>query len=161
MKNVLIIGLIGGLLYLGSKALSAKKLSDKSIVRTRNPRIAKINLSGIRLATDLFIDNPTNNSIQITKPVITFTSGGKYIASSIPSKEQFTISAMNQTSLGTIEVEIPWSALTPFISNLLTRIPGLVQSGNATITSLNMPFEYHYSLYINGLFYESQPEILA
>jgi hypothetical protein len=41
MKNILAIGLIGGLLYLGSRVLGAKRLSDRSIVRTLNARIAR------------------------------------------------------------------------------------------------------------------------
>lgn len=161
MRSIVAIGLIGGLLYWGSRALSAKRLSDKSVVRTLNPRIAKITFAGITLATDLFVDNPTHVSVQITKPVITISTGGKYMASSVPTREQYTIAPLSQTSLGTVQVEIPWSELTPYISNLVSRIPALVRGGNSSIQSLNLPLEYRYSVYVNDIFYESNPERLV
>ena len=161
MRSVLAIGLIGGLLYLGSRAFSAKKLSDKSVVRTLNPRIQKITMAGLIIATDIRVDNPTNASVQVTKPVITLSSGGNYVASSVPSRDQFTIAPLSQTSLGITEVEIPWNALTPYISNLVSRIPNLIGRQNTSIESLNLPLEYAYSVYVNGLFYESTPERLV
>jgi hypothetical protein len=141
--------------------LSAKRLSDKSVVRTLNPRIAKITFTGITLATDIYVDNPTNVSVQITKPIITITTGGKYVASSVPTRDQYTIAPLNQTSLGVAQVEVPWSALAPYISNLVSRIPALVSGGNTSIQSLNLPLEYRYSVYVNDIFYESTPERLV
>jgi hypothetical protein len=141
--------------------LSAKRLSDKSVVRTLNPRITKITFTGITLATDIYVDNPTNVSVQITKPVITISTGGKYVASSVPTRDQYTIAPLNQTSLGVAQVEVPWSALTPYISNLVSRIPVLVSGGNTSIQSLNLPLEYRYSVYVNDIFYESTPERLV
>lgn len=161
MRSVLAIGILGGLLYWGSRALSAKRLSDKSVVRTLNPRIAKITFTGITLAADIYVDNPTNVSVQITKPVITISTGGKYVASSVPTRDQYTIAPLNQTSLGVAQVEVPWSALTPYISNLVSRIPALVRGGNTSIQSLNLPLEYRYSVYVNDIFYESTPERLV
>jgi len=161
MRNALTIGLIGGLLYLGSRAWGAKRLSDKSNVRAQNPRISKISLSGISLTTDVLVDNPTNASVSITKPVITFSSGGNYIASSVPSRETFSIAPLQQTPLGSVQVDVPWSALAPYIANLMSRIPALTQNNSAKIESLGMPLEYSYSVYVNGLLYESQPERLV
>jgi hypothetical protein len=161
MRGVLTIGIIGGLLYLGSRVMSAKKLSDKSVVRTLNPRIATISFSGITLSTDVYVDNPTNGSVQVSKPVITFTSGGKYIASSVPTRQMFTIAPMSQTSLGTIQVEIQWNVLTPYISNLVSRISALTQKNNVSFKALDMPLEYYYSVYVNDLYYESSPETLV
>ncbi|WP_421752496.1 hypothetical protein [Croceimicrobium sp.] len=161
MRSIVAIGLIGGLLYWGSRAFSAKRLSDKSVVRTLNPRIAKITLAGVTLATDIYVDNPTNGSVQITKPVITISTAGKYVASSVPTRDQYTIAPLKQTSLGVAQVEIPWSALTPYISNLVSRIPALVRGGNTSIQSLNLPLEYRYSVYVNDIFYESNPERLV
>ena len=161
MRGVIVIGLIGGLLLWGSRALAAKRLSDKSVVRTLNPRIAKITLTGITFATDIYVDNPTNVSVQVTKPVITITTGGKYVASSVPARDEFTIAPLNQTSLGVAQVEVPWSALTPYISNLVSRIPALVRDSNTSFQSLNLPLEYRYSVYVNDIFYESTPERLV
>lgn len=161
MRGILTIGLIGGLLFLSTRAWGAVKLGQRAVVRTLNTRISKITLAGLTLATDLFVDNPTNGSVQVTRPVVTFLSGGKYIASSVPSKELFTISPLNQTSLGTVKVDISWSALTPYIANLISRIPALARNTNTSLKDLNLPLEYKYSLYVNDLFYESTPQPLA
>ncbi|CAN0071697.1 unnamed protein product, partial [Chrysoparadoxa australica] len=157
VNKVLLIGLFGGAIYLGTRLLGAKRLSEKSIVRTLNPPIAKITFSGITVATDVVVDNPTNSSVQITKPVIKISSNGNYLASSIPEKGVINIAPIGQTSLGTVTVDIPWSALTPFISGLISRIPGLVSKNNLDSNSLGIPMEYSYSLYVNNLFYESAP----
>lgn len=161
MRGVLAIGLLGGLLYLGSRIWSAKKIGDKSIVRTQKPRISKITLAGLTVATDLFVDNPTNAVVQVSKPVVTFSSAGNYIASSIPSQEMFSIEPLSQSSLGTTEVEIPWTALTPYITGLLNQIPAIASSTNTSLNSLNIPLEYSYSLYVNDLFYQSAPESIV
>jgi hypothetical protein len=161
MRGVLAIGLLGGLLYLGSRLWSAKKIGDKSIVRTQKPRISKISLAGLTVATDLYVDNPTNSTVRVSKPVVTFSSGGNYIASSVPSQDMFDIEPLSQSSLGTTEVEIPWTALTPYISGLLSRIPAIAANTDTNLQSLNIPLEYSYSLYVNDLFYQSAPEKVA
>jgi hypothetical protein len=91
MKNLLAIGITGTLMYLGFKAFGLNRFNVYSVVRTLNPRITKITLTGLSLATDISIDNPTNTSLKVSKPVVTITTGGKYAASSVPSTETFTI----------------------------------------------------------------------
>ena len=59
MKNLLAIGITGTLLYLGFKAFGLNRFNVYSVVRTLNPRITKITLTGLSLATDISIDNPT------------------------------------------------------------------------------------------------------
>jgi hypothetical protein len=160
VKNFLLIGLIGGALYLGSRMLGAKRLGDKSIVRALNPKISKITMAGISLSTDVVVDNPTNSSVQITKPVIKLSSNGNYLASSVPEKGILNISPIGQSNLGTITIDIPWSALTPFISGLINKIPSLIGKKNVETKTLGVPLEYSYSLYVNNLFYESTPTTL-
>jgi len=161
MKNILAIGLIGGLLYLGSRVLGAKRLSDRSIVRTLDARIARVTLQGITLAADIYIDNPTNTSVQVTKPVVTVTSKGKYIASSIPSREQFTIAPLSQTTLGTTEIDISWSTLSPYVSGMIGQLRSLIGQNNLSPQSLRLPLEYYYTVYVDNLFYQSNPEPLV
>lgn len=161
MKPLLSIGLVGGLIFLGSRLLNAKRISEQSIVRTQNPRISKIGLDGLVFSVNALVDNPTNTRVEISKPVITFTSNGNYIASSVPSRETFSIKGLSQTSLGAIEVPISLSALSPYFSNLISRIPSLTQNGSSNPASLGMPLEYTYSLYVNGVFYQSPPERIA
>ena len=71
MKNLLAIGITGTLLYLGFKAFGLNRFNVYSVVRTLNPRITKVTLTGLSLATDISIDNPTNTSLKVSKPVVT------------------------------------------------------------------------------------------
>ena len=165
MKNLIAIGLIGGLLFFGSRLVGAKRLSDKSVVRTLNPRIHKVDISGIIVRTEIAVDNPTSDTITVTKPVITLTSSGKYLASSVPENKTISIKPLSQTSLETAEISIPWTSLTGYVSNLIARIPTLIASyrstGKLSFSSIAIPLEYKYSTYVNDLYYESTPEKLV
>ncbi len=161
MRNLFLVGMVGGVLYLGAKLFGAKRLSDKSVVRTLNPRVAKVNLQGITLETDIMVDNPTNASVQITKPVIKLSSKGHYLASSIPQKGVISIAPIGQTSLGTTTIDIAWGSLTPLISNLVGKIPQLIKAKSFDLKALGIPMEYSYSMYVNNLFYESEPTVLS
>ena len=152
------IGITGTLLYLGFKAFGLNRFNVYSVVRTLNPRITKVTLAGLSLATDISIDNPTNTSLKVSKPVVTITTGGKYAASSVPSSETFNIAPQVRSSLGTIEVQVPWTSLTPYISNLVSRIPILIGKSKQVLSELDLPMEYYYTVYVNDLFYQSAPE---
>ena len=139
MKNVLSLGIIGSLVYLISRASGAQRISDRSVVRTLNTRISKITLQGITVATDIAVDNPTNTAVRVTKPVVTVTTSGTYIASSIPSRTVFTIAPLSQTSLGTTEIDLNWSSLTPYISGLVAQLRALIGKSNIDAAQLNLP----------------------
>jgi len=158
LKNLVVIGITGTLLYLGFKAFGLNRFNVYSVVRTLNPRITKVTLAGLSLATDISIDNPTNTSLKVSKPVVTITTGGKYAASSVPSSETFNIAPQVRSSLGTIEVQVPWTSLTPYISNLVSRIPILIGKSKQVLSELDLPMEYYYTVYVNDLFYQSAPE---
>ena len=141
MKNLLAIGITGTLLYLGFRAFGLNRFNVYSVVRTLNPRITKVTLMGLSLATDISIDNPINTSLKVSKPVVTITTGGRYAASSVSSTESFNIAPQTRSSLGSIEVEVPWTSLTPYISNLVSRIPSLNYNPIATYRNkYNTPF---------------------
>lgn len=161
MKNLWVIGITGILLFLGFKAFGLKQFNVYSVVRTLNTRIAKVTLAGLSLATDIAIDNPTSTSLNVSKPVVTITTGGKYAASSVPSRETFTIAPHTRSSIGTIEIEIPWTSLTPYIADLISRIPSLIGKSNQSPAALDLPMEYYYTVYVNDLFYQSNPEKIA
>jgi hypothetical protein len=161
MKNLLAIGITGTLFYLGFRAFGLNRFNVYSVVRTLNPRITKVTLTGISLATDISIDNPTNTNLKVSNPVVTITTGGRYAASSVPTTETFTIAPQTRSALGTIEVEVPWSSLTPYIANLVSRIPSLIGKTNQSPAALDLPMEYYYTVYVNDLFYQSSPEKIA
>lgn len=161
MKNLLAIGILGGLLFYGSRIFGAKRISDKSVVRTLKPRVYKVDASGITLRADVAVDNPTNTTITVTKPTITLSTEGKYLASSVPQNKIFTIQPLSQTSLETTEIFIPWITLSGYLSSIVSRIPTLVNTYRATgklgLEALAIPLEYKYATYVNDLFYESDP----
>lgn len=161
MRQLFAIGLIGGLFYLGTRVLGAKRLSERSVVRTLNPRIAKVNFNGLQVAAEVVIDNPTNTKLKVSQPVVTLTTGGEYLASSVPQQKVFTIAPLSQSSLGTTLIELSWSSLTPYVSGLVRQIPALVGRGNLSFKSLNIPLEYHYSAYVDDIFYQSPSQSLV
>ena len=48
---------------------------DSISTKLMNPRIHKVNLSGITFRTEVAINNPTKDSMTITKPVVTSMRG--------------------------------------------------------------------------------------
>ena len=58
MKNLLAIGITGTLLYLGFKAFGLNRFNVYSVVRTLNPRITKVTLTGLSLARRVWQPNP-------------------------------------------------------------------------------------------------------
>lgn len=159
MNKLLTLGIIGGLIYLSTRLVGLKRISDNSVVRTLNPRIHKADVNGLVIRTDIALDNPTNTAITITKPVITISTDGKYLASSVPQTSVFTIAPQTQTSLEVAEISIPWMSLTGYIGSLITKIPAIIASykdnGKLDLKALSIPLEYKYSTYINNMYYES------
>lgn len=76
MKDLLVVGIIGLALYYGSRVMQAKKGGDNSIVRALNPRIVKTDNNGLVVRFDMAVDNPTNTSVRLSKPVITLSRSG-------------------------------------------------------------------------------------
>jgi hypothetical protein len=159
MKDLLIIGIIGAALYYGTRVMSAKKVGDKSIVRAFNPRIVKTDNNGIVVRFDVAVDNPTNTSVRLSRPVITISSQGKYLVSSIPESRFFQIAPLSQSSLDSADITIPWVSLSGYLADILVRIPSLLksfqQTGRLDFQQLAIPLEYKYSTYVNDLYYES------
>ena len=165
MNKVIAMGLSVGLLLLGSRLWGLKRISDNSVVRTLNPRIHKVDISGITVRMEVAVDNPTKDSITVTKPVIILTSGGNYLASSVPENKVYTIQSLAQTSLETAEISIAWTSLTAYMSSLVSKVPSLISAykstGKLEFSTLAIPLEYKYSTYVDGNPYESTPEKLV
>jgi len=62
-----------------------------------NPCIHKVDLKGIAFRTEIKIQNPTKNSMNITKPVVTLSSNGKYITSNSPEQKSIVIEPLTTT----------------------------------------------------------------
>lgn len=127
MRDFIVIGIIGVALYYGSRVLGAKKIGDKSVVRALNPRITKTDGNGIVVRFDVAVDNPTNTTVRLSKPIITLTSQGKYIVSSVPENKSYLIAPLSQTSLEASEITIPWITLSSYLADMLTKSSFLLQ----------------------------------
>ena len=74
MNKVLGIGLIGLGAYGLIKLLRMKNVGDSISTNLVNPRIHKVTLQGISFRTEVAINNPTKDSVKITKPVVTLST---------------------------------------------------------------------------------------
>jgi len=163
MNKIVGVGIVG-LLSLGAyKLLGMKSLSDKLVSELSNPRLGKLDWNGLYFQTEVNVKNPTQNSITITKPVVTLMTNGKYITSSNPEQKKIVIQPLAVTKIDTIELAVSWSIISPYVSNIISKIPDLISkhtsSKKLSIASvLSIPIEMKYSLYANNLYYESDPE---
>lgn len=165
MNTIFKIGIVGGLAYGIYKLMGMKRVSDKVVTSLSNPRIHTADIRGLVIRTEINVDNPTKSSIKITKPVITLTTKGKYITSTQPENKEITIKPLATSQIDTIELVVPWTILAGYIINILGKIPQIIaafKSKDLTAfgEALAIPLEMKYSLYADGLSYESEPEKL-
>ncbi len=163
MKRWVKIGIAGGLALGAIKLFKMKTISEKVVSNLSNPRVHKVDLKGIAFRTEIQIQNPTKNSMNITKPVVTITTNGKYITSTSPSQKTFTIQPLTTTAIDTIEIIIGWTTLAGYVTGVVGKIPSILASFKnkdlkSIAASLAIPMEMKFSLYANGIFYESDAE---
>ena len=165
MNPWLTLGVVGGAVVLGVRLFQAQRVGAKSVVRALNPRIHEADAQGLVLRMELAVDNPTTTSVRVSKPVVTLMTEGRVLASSPPSTRTYEIRPLAQTELDTIEIVIPWMALSGYLTSVIARIPQLVAEHRATgqlsFEALAVPLEYRYSLYVGDFFYESPTERLV
>ena len=118
MNKVLGIGLIGLGAYGFIKLLRMKNVSDSISTNLINPRIQKVSLAGISFRTEVAINNPTKDSIQITKPVVTLTTNGKLLSQSNSENKTITIEPLNVSKIDTIELVLGWTAISSGTSDV-------------------------------------------
>jgi hypothetical protein len=106
MNKLLGIGIAGGLVFGIIKLFKMKTVSDKMVSNLSNPRIHKIDLTGIAFRTEIKIQNPTKSSMTITKPIVTLSNNGKYITSNSPEQKNIVIEPLTTTDIDTIEIPI-------------------------------------------------------
>jgi hypothetical protein len=161
MNKWLKIGIAGGLVLGAIKLFKMKTVSEKMVSNLSNPRIHKIDLSGIYFRTEIKIQNPTKNSMSITKPAVTLTTNGKYVTSNSPEQKEITIKPLTTTDIDTIELNIGWTTLAGYVTGIIGKAPTIISAFKkkdlkSIATALAIPIEMKYSLYANGLFYESE-----
>jgi len=163
MNKWLKIGIAGGLVLGTIKLFKMKTVSEKMVSNLSNPRIHKVDLSGIYFRTEIKIQNPTKNSMTITKPAVTLTTNGKYITSNSPEQKEIIIKPLTTTNIDTIELNIGWTTLGGYVTGIVSKVPSIIAAFKkkdlkGIAAALAIPIEMKYSLYANGLFYESEPQ---
>ncbi len=165
MNKVVGIALGAGLVYGLVRLLKMQNVSDMSTMKMVNPRIHSINLGGLTFRTEVEVNNPSRDSIHITKPVVTLTSKNKFLTQSDAENKEIIIQPLAVTKIDTIELELSWSILAGLIKNIVTKIPAVItawKSGNKKnlVAQLGVPMEMYFTTYVNGLFYQSPSEKL-
>ena len=165
MNKVLGIAIGAGLVYGMVRLLKMQNVSDVSTMKMVNPRIHSINLGGLTFRTEVEVNNPSRDSIRITKPVVTLTSKNKFLTQSDAENKEIVIQPLAVTKIDTIELELSWSILAGLIKNIFTKIPAVItawKSGNKKnlVAQLGVPMEMYFTTYVNGLFYQSPSEKL-
>ena len=165
MNKVVGIALGAGLVYGLVRLLKMQNVSDMSTMKMVNPRIHSINLGGLNFRTEVEVNNPSRDSIRITKPVVTLTSKNKFLTQSDAENKEIIIQPLAVTKIDTIELELSWSTLARLIKNIVTKIPAVItawKSGNKKnlVAQLGVPMEMYFTTYVNGLFYQSPSEKL-
>ncbi len=165
MNKVLGIAIGAGLVYGMVRLLKIQNVSDVSTMKMVNPRIHSISLGGLTFRTEVEVNNPSRDSIRITKPVVTLTSKNKFLTQSDAENKEIVIQPLAVTKIDTIELELSWSILAGLIKNIVTKIPAVItawKSGNKKnlVAQLGVPMEMYFTTYVNGLFYQSPSEKL-
>jgi len=163
MNKFLGIGIAGALAFGVYKLFGMKKISDNVITHLVKPRVHKVDISGIILRTEINIENPTRFTMNITKPVITLMSNGKYITSTKPEQKSVQIKPMGTSTIDTIEIVIPWTTVAAYVSDIISKVPEITEAWKkkdigAFAKALAIPLEVKYSLYANGIFYQADPQ---
>lgn len=163
MNKLVGIGLIGAGAFGLIQLLRMKHVSDSISTKLMNPRVHKVSLSGMTFRTEVSINNPTRDSITITKPVVTLTTNGKLLTQSASENKTITIEPLNVTQIDTIELTLGWTVISTFVVGILKKIPEIIQAHKAgkptnMAEALGIPMEMTFSTYANGIFFQSTPE---
>jgi hypothetical protein len=142
-------------------------VSDLVTVRLLKPRIHKVDLSGLVFQTEVAINNPTRDSVTITKPVVTLTTNGNMLSQSDSANLSYKIAPLSVTMIDTISLNLAWTSVAGMVAGIVRRIPEIVAAARAggdvtknVIRAIGVPMEMTFSTYANGLFFQSPAEKL-
>ncbi|OYU93874.1 MAG: hypothetical protein CFE21_18760 [Bacteroidetes bacterium B1(2017)] len=163
MNKLIGIGFLGALGVFLLRMVRAQNVSDNSTFKLANPRIHDVNLGGISIRTEIAVNNPTKDSLNMTKPVVSLWSNGKVLTQSVAENKTIQIMPLSVSSIDTIELVLPWTALSKVVGSIITQIPALISAFktkklSTVLASLNLPLEMSFSTYVNGIFHQSPPE---
>ncbi len=163
MMNKLIGITLGAAAVYGMvRLLKMQNVGDQTNILMVNPRIHAINLNGLIFRTEVAVNNPSHDTVTITKPVVSVKSKGKLLAQSNAENKEIIIKPLGVTQIDTIELQIGWMTLSGLITNIISKVPTAIaafKSSNKAnlINQLGIPIEMSFTTYVNGLFYRSDP----
>jgi hypothetical protein len=94
--------------------IKAQNVSENSTFKLANPRIHDVNMGGISFRTEIAVNNPTQDSLNMTKPVVSIWSNGKVLTQSLAENKTIQIKPLSVSSIDTIELVLPWRNPSPF-----------------------------------------------
>jgi hypothetical protein len=144
------------------RLLKMQNVGDQTNITLVNPRVHTVNLGGITFRTEVSINNPSKDTVTITKPVVSVKSGSNLLSQSNAENKQIVIKPLGVTQIDTVELQINWLTLSGLISNIISKVPAVItafKSGNKSnlVAQLGIPMQMSFSTYVNGLFYQSEP----
>lgn len=155
---------IAGVAILGIfKLIKMNQISEFISTRLINPRIHKVDLTGITIRTEVSISNPTRNTMSITQPVVTIYSNEKQVAQTTPQNIQTQIAPLSPTNLSTVELKLGWMSVASLATGVITKIPSVIKAyktngTNGLLQELNFPLSANFSTYADGVLYVSPVE---
>jgi hypothetical protein len=163
MNKVVGFGIAGMAIWGIFKLYKLNQMSDFITTRLVNPRIHKVDLTGITIRTEVLISNPTRNTMSITQPVVTIYSNDKQVAQTIPQNIQNQINPLSETKLSTVELKLGWMRITSLATEVITIIPNAIKAykTNGTkglLQELNFQLSANFSTYADGVLYVSPIE---
>lgn len=131
--------------YLIFKGTTLKESADNIRVSLLNlPKIHKIDLSGLKIAVDLKVDNPAQGKILLKLPSVRLFYKGKMIASTNVNNNTYTIDPVSTGKISGIMIE------TNYVS-LLTSAPSIVADFIAKGTKITDSFGFEVLAEVNGI----------
>ena len=83
MNKVVGVALAGVALYGLVRLLKMQSVSDLASLTLVNPRVHNVSLAGMSLRTEVAVNNPSRDSVKVTKPVVVLTSNRRFLTQSI------------------------------------------------------------------------------
>jgi hypothetical protein len=115
------------------RLLRMQNVGDQTNITMVNPRVHAVNLGGLSFRTEVAINNPSKDTVKITKPVVSVKSKGKLLSQSNAENKEIIIKPLGVTKVDTIELQINWMTLSGLITNIISKIPSVItvfKSGN-------------------------------
>lgn len=163
MNKAIGIGIAGVAIFGIFKLIKMNQISEFISTRLINPRVHKVDLTGITIRTEVSISNPTRNTMSITQPVVTIYSNEKQVAQTTPQNIQTQIAPLTPTNLSTVELKLGWMSLGTLASGLVVKLPAIIKAyktsgAKGLAQELKFPLSARFSTYADGVLYVSPIE---